>query len=259
MAGTIDSPFVYFIGTAGAGKSRLTAAMQRWMTEQQHDSVVVNLDPGAEELPYVPDVDIRDWIRLDDVMVKYGLGPNGAQVAAADMLAVRAGELVEILEGFETDYYLLDTPGQTELFVYREAGKFLVEALSERPLIAFCVDPFLAKDANGFAAQLLLCATTQFRFRTPVLNVLTKTDLVKDEDLQRIRGWSDDIDTLYDALTAKPGDTFQHLNTATVGLLKEFGTYAKLTPTSAETFEGLDDLYTVIQQNYMASEDLARR
>ena len=87
--------FVYFIGTAGSGKSTLTYSFQQWMNNRGLDAITVNLDPGAENLPYVPDVDIRDWISLKEIMDSYGLGPNGAQIAAADMLALNIDDFYQ--------------------------------------------------------------------------------------------------------------------------------------------------------------------
>jgi len=80
--------FLYLIGTAGSGKSTLAHTFKQWTNVHGIDSVVVNLDPGAENLPYSPDVDIRDWISLKEIMDDHGLGPNGAQVACADLIAM---------------------------------------------------------------------------------------------------------------------------------------------------------------------------
>ena len=82
-----DIIFIYLIGTAGSGKSTLTHNFQEWMSLRGFNAITVNLDPGAENLPYTPDVDICDWISLKEIMDSYGLGPNGAQIACADMLA----------------------------------------------------------------------------------------------------------------------------------------------------------------------------
>jgi len=122
--------FLYFIGTAGSGKSTLTHIFKQWMNHRGLDAVTVNLDPGAENLPYVPDVDIRDWISLKEIMDSYELGPNGAQIACADMIALNTEDIKKSIESFKTDYILIDTPGQLELFVFREAGKFIVKFLS---------------------------------------------------------------------------------------------------------------------------------
>ncbi|HKZ63876.1 MAG TPA: ATP/GTP-binding protein, partial [Thermoplasmata archaeon] len=71
---------LYFIGTAGSGKTALTQAFRVWMESQGLDALQVNMDPGVDSLPYEPAVDIRDWIRLDEIMRERGLGPNGAQI-----------------------------------------------------------------------------------------------------------------------------------------------------------------------------------
>ena len=93
--------YLYFIGTAGSGKSTLTSIFKQWMTNQGLDSITVNLDPGAKNLPYSPDVDIRDWISLKEVMKEYNLGPNGAQIACADMIALNTSDVKESIEKFK--------------------------------------------------------------------------------------------------------------------------------------------------------------
>ncbi len=70
--------FIYFVGTAGSGKSTMVQAYKEWLDHNGIDSIIVNLDPGADSLPYEADIDIREWIDLGGVMDEYALGPNGA-------------------------------------------------------------------------------------------------------------------------------------------------------------------------------------
>ncbi|HEV8361667.1 MAG TPA: ATP/GTP-binding protein [Candidatus Thermoplasmatota archaeon] len=259
MADT-DGVFLYLVGTAGSGKSRLTAGLQRWMQEHSLDAIAVNLDPGAESLPYVPDVDIRDWVKVRDIMAQHGLGPNGAQVAAADMLALQAEDVMEAIGSFRSDLVLLDTPGQMELFVFREAGRHIVERFAPgRSALAFLVDPFLARNPAAFVTQILLAATTQFRFQVPMVNVLTKTDLLQPEELEKLQRWMEEPDELHDAIAADEPTMYHHLNTSIFRVLEELGTYTRLTPASAETLEGLDDVYAFLQNAFAGAEDLAPR
>ncbi|MGQ0536428.1 MAG: ATP/GTP-binding protein [Methanobacteriota archaeon] len=248
--------FVYLIGTAGSGKTRLAHAMKTWLSEHGLDAATVNLDPGAERLPYAPDVDVREWIRLADVMDQHGLGPNGAQVAAADMLAARVKDLEEAIEETPATYYIMDTPGQTELFVFREAGKFLVESSGPRTFVAFLIDPFLARDPSGLVSQLLLSATTQFRFQRPMVNVLSKADLLSGDDLSTLLSWTEDLDRLYDLLVSERATMYAQLNTAALDMLKSFGNSVRVVPTSSESLEGVEQLYTLVQSTFFASEDL---
>ena len=96
--------FVYFIGTAGSGKSTLTGSLKRWTELKGLDAITVNLDPGAENLPYEPDVDIRDWISLEEIMDSHELGPNGAQIACADMVALNTPDIKESIDMPVIDY-----------------------------------------------------------------------------------------------------------------------------------------------------------
>ncbi|MBQ2486670.1 MAG: ATP/GTP-binding protein [Candidatus Methanomethylophilus sp.] len=60
--------FLYFVGTAGSGKSTLVQAYKEWLDSADISSIIVNLDPGSDATPYEPDIDIRDWISLGNVM-----------------------------------------------------------------------------------------------------------------------------------------------------------------------------------------------
>ena len=249
--------YVYVVGTAGSGKSRFTAAFQRWLKQEGLDCVTLNLDPGAEMLPYQPDVDIRDWIRLSDVMDQYELGPNGAQIMAADLVALRLGEIEAVLQEFRGPVVLVDTPGQTELFVFRESGRITMELLAPgRSVIIFLLDPFLAKKPSAFVSMLMLSATTQFRFQVPLVNVVSKRDLLKPEELERIKGWSESADELEDALAAEKADLYTQMSTDAYRILDAMQGVTKAYPVSGESLEGMEDVYAHIQALFHAGDDL---
>ncbi|MEM2564989.1 MAG: ATP/GTP-binding protein, partial [Candidatus Bathyarchaeia archaeon] len=77
----------FIIGTAGSGKSLLTASFSEWLKVNEQNVATLNLDPGVIRLPYTPDIDIRDYITIDEIMEEYELGPNGALIMAADLIA----------------------------------------------------------------------------------------------------------------------------------------------------------------------------
>ena len=79
-------PVLFVVGTAGAGKSSLVTAFQRWARFLEVDALAINLDPGAEKVDYDTEFDVRELISLSDVMIEYELGPNGAQILAADLV-----------------------------------------------------------------------------------------------------------------------------------------------------------------------------
>jgi GTPase SAR1 family protein len=249
--------FVYFIGTAGSGKSTLTYNFQKWMNHRGLDAITVNLDPGAENLLYEPDIDIRDWISLKEIMDSYGLGPNGAQIACADMLALNTEDIKKSIESFKTDYVLMDTPGQLELFVFREAGKYIIKFLNpDRSIIAYLLDPALAKTASGFVSQLLLSISTNFRLGQSQVNILSKADMLSDKELKKIEKWANDPEKLGSALLNEEASIYREISEEILRLINEFESQSKIFPTGKEGFFGVEDLYTQIQLQFEGGEDL---
>ncbi len=249
--------YIYFIGTAGSGKSSLVQAFQDWMGHRSLETMTLNLDPGADFVPYTPDVDIRDWIHLDEVMKEYSLGPNGAQVVASDLMAVNAKEWTEAVKGFGSNYCLIDTPGQMELFAFRQSSTSIVEQLGpEDSFILFLSDPTLAKTPNGFVSDLMLAGVTQFRFSLPLLNVLSKADLLTPDEIVSLQNWSRDPYALYNALTEKEISSQSIMSIEFLKAMESVGMYKELTPVSAEDETGMEDIYSAIQHVFEGGEDL---
>lgn len=233
-------------------------AFQQWMNAQGLDCVTVNLDPGAESLRYAPDLDVRDYIRLDEIMAEQDLGPNGAQVAAADMLALNANELSDVLEKFRTNYILLDTPGQIELFTFRASGPALIDAFGrEDTALVYLNDPALVKSPSGFVSSVLLSATVQFRHGVPFVNALSKADLLSEPELERILKWSLDPMALYEALFEEGTTPKTLLDVEFLKAMESIGVYRRVHPVSSEIAFGFEEVYSQVQQVFEGGEDLS--
>ncbi len=249
--------FTYVIGTAGSGKSTLTSFCKRWMEVRGIDAIIVNLDPGAENLPYDPDIDIRDWITLSEVMDEHHLGPNGAQIACADMLALNTDDIKKSLESFRSDYIFVDTPGQLELFVFRQSGKFIIDSLQpKKSVVAYLIDQNLAKNPHFFVSQLLLSLTTNYRLGIPQINLLSKSDLLNQDEIERLLGWAQDPDLLEQALSMQHASIYREINEEIIRLIAHFQSQGPLIPTGKEDLLGIDDLYTTIQLLFEGGEDV---
>ena len=250
---------LYFIGSAGSGKSSLTGAFAGWMQNQKYSAITVNLDPGIENSPYVPDVDIRDWIKLRDIMQERGVGPNGAQIIAADMLALNITEIKETIESYETDYVIFDTPGQMELFVLRQSGKFLIDRLgADRSIIGFLYDPVISKTPAGLISLMLQAASVQVRFNVPFMGILNKSDLLNGGELGKILDWSTDLMALEDAIHDERPTFHSQLSIEFLSALKSFGASQKIIPVSSKYGSGMEDIYNVAQQVFCGGEDMGK-
>jgi hypothetical protein len=250
---------LYFVGTAGCGKSTLTNAFQLWLQNQGYDAVTVNLDPGADSLLYAPDVDVRDWIKLTEVMEQYGLGPNGAQVVAADMLALNIKEISQVVAGYDTDYVLIDTPGQLELFTFRQSSRVVIEDLSgDMAMLAYLFDPAIAKTPNGFVSSLMLAATVHFRLPVPAMALLAKADMLTEPEREKVELWGKDYYALFNALLDESIDSQTQVSVEFLQALETVGGGRDLVAVSSDTGEGLEDIYSAAQQVFEGGEDIER-
>ncbi len=251
---------LFVVGPAGSGKSTFTAAFRDWMIKNEYDVITVNLDPGAETLPYNPDVDIRDIIDLSSIMNEYGLGPNGAQIVAADMIANFVEELKGEIDSYEADYVIYDTAGQIELFAFRAASKFIVDYLGgKNSILAFLFDPALAKSPSGYVSLLILSSSVYFRFYIPFINILSKVDIVEDRDLENIARWSENWNHLYDSLLSENPSMQKELSIELFKALENINAFRTLIPTSARMLYGYEDVYSTIQLTFAGGEDLEKR
>jgi len=252
--------YLYFIGTAGSGKSSLVQAFGEWLDSNGINSIIVNLDPGADFIPYQADVDIRDWIHLDEIMRDYSLGPNGAQIVASDLMAVNSKEWVPTVKKMETDYCLIDTPGQMELFAFRQSSAALIDELGrEDSFLVFLSDPTLARTPNGFVSDMMLCGITQFRFSLPILNVLSKSDMLKEEEMEELANWSRDSYALYNSLTDRDMSSQSVISIEFLKAMESVGMYKELSPVSALEGTGMEDIYNAVQQYFEGGEDAGSR
>ncbi|AGB05349.1 small G protein, GTPase SAR1 [Aciduliprofundum sp. MAR08-339] len=251
---------LFVVGPAGSGKSTFTAAFRDWMIKNEYDVITVNLDPGAETLPYNPDVDIRDIIDLSSIMNEYGLGPNGAQIVAADMIANFVEELKGEIDSYEADYVIYDTAGQIELFAFRAASKFIVDYLGgKNSILAFLFDPALAKSPSGYVSLFILSSSVYFRFYIPFINILSKVDIVEDRDLENIARWSENWNYLYDSLLSENPSMQKELSIELFKALENINAFRTLIPTSARMLYGYEDVYSTIQLTFAGGEDLEKR
>jgi len=181
------------IGTAGSGKTSLTYALSVYLEEKNEDYAIINLDPGIRDntLPYAPDIDIRDYVRVEEIMAQYDLGPNGALIASMDLILNYVMEIREQVKDLAPDVLLIDTPGQMEIFAYRPTGPTIIDTLlsieGTRKAVVFIFDPFLCTVSPGsLLSILLLSESVYWRFELPMVHVLSKIDLFPTEEIDKI-------------------------------------------------------------------------
>ena len=239
----------FIIGTAGSGKSLLTAAYSEWLKMQKQDVATVNLDPGVLELPYSPDVDVRDYIDVVSLMDEYKLGPNAALIMAADLIAEEIGKITAEIEALNPDIVLVDTPGQMELFAFRASGPYIVSEMTKEPkAIIYLFDSVFCLNPLNYVSNLFLSAAVYNRFLTPQIHVLSKCDLIDSENVNRIVDWSAKPKMLEDAIEQKLSGTKRILSREIMKAIYNLGMRFLLIPVSAKTNEGMINLNVALER-----------
>ncbi len=245
---------IFLTGTAGSGKSTLCSVLHPWYEDKNATVASVNLDPGVQELPYEPDIDIRDFIDLSTVMQNYQLGPNGALIMAADLIATRLNDVQESLDSINPDYAIFDTPGQVELFAYRNSGPYLVDNLqSDGKTVLFLFDSTLVSTPSNFVSIALLGASIQLRLKVPQISVLSRKDLL-GPNLRKVLSWASNVLLLEDALRQESKQTYE-LDAFVLRDLARTGLAHELYPVSSNRREGIMDLSAVITRQLSQGEE----
>jgi GTPase SAR1 family protein len=115
-------PFAQLVlGSPGCGKSTYCDGMHQFLGAIGRACSVVNLDPANDHTNYPAALDIRNLIKLEEIMKDDKLGPNGGILYALEELEHNFEWLEEGLKEFSEDYILFDCPGQVELYTHHNS------------------------------------------------------------------------------------------------------------------------------------------
>jgi GTPase SAR1 family protein len=184
------------MGPAGSGKSTYCQAMQYHAQTlggaRKRTIHVANLDPAAEDFGYQLAFDIRDLISVEEVMEELNLGPNGGLVYCMEYLLSNLDWLQEHLDSFGDDEYLiLDCPGQLELYTHIPLMRNLIDRMrmwgyAHTMAAVFLLDATFVADTSKFLSGSLLSLSAMIALELPHTNVLTKCDLLTEEEVEDI-------------------------------------------------------------------------
>ncbi|KAK2962086.1 putative GPN-loop GTPase 3 [Blattamonas nauphoetae] len=170
------------LGPAGCGKSTYCNIMYEHLLASRRTSHVINLDPGAEEFKYPATVNVRDYIKVEDVMESMKLGPNGSLVYCLEYLLQDVSWLLDQISDFDDDYLIIDLPGQIELYTHMDLIRQFTELLQTRLNYHVCclylIDSHFIVDSSHFISGSLSALSAMVRLETPHINILTKCDLL---------------------------------------------------------------------------------
>ncbi len=247
---------VVMLGPAGSGKTTLAAALGKWIERKQFIRVgYVNLDPGVKKLPYKPHVDAREYVTVEDVMEKYGLGPNGALIKSVDIVAEHRGEIRERIAKLPYPYIIVDTPGQMELFLFREAGPLFIDEFRSIgfPVAALIYDPLSVVKPEDIVGLRLLAMAVQFRLGLDAVPVLNKADLLSPES--PVADLLEDSVKLREVIGGGEG-VYAEVAEKLLDVLDEYKLATRIPKVCAVSGEGVEEVYDMLHEIYCSCGDM---
>ena len=247
---------IYITGTAGSGKSLLTSNLLQWYIDHDNSPITLNLDPAVTELPYLPDVDIRNHIDINNIIETYGLGPNGAIIMSHDLIGTKIQDIQLEVDELNPDYILIDTPGQIELFAYRSSGNYFISNFqADSKTSIFIMDGVLVSSPINFVSLSLLSASINLRLKTSQINVLSKRYLIID-NLENILEWAHSDTALLEALDKENNQEFSLLSKDIIKIISQNGLNQELLAISNLTLNGLIELSSVLSRILNQGEEI---
>jgi len=181
-------------------------------------------------------------------MEKYGLGPNGALIMAADLIADEIENISKDIEDANADIVLVDTPGQMELFAFRASGPYIVNALTREPkAMVYLFDAVFSINPFNYVSNMFLSAAVYNRFFQPQVHLLSKCDLLPKKEVERITDWSANPRTLENSIEQLEG-TKRLFSRNIMHAISQLGLKFLLIPVSAKTNEGLINFNTTLER-----------
>ena len=247
---------VLILGSAGAGKTTLTGALCDWINSEEYSSAsCVNLDPGAEQIPYSPVWDIRNIFTVREIMRKYNLGPNGALLKSMDLLLEMSDSIIkEITTITDSEYLVIDTPGQLEIFTFRDVGENFVKKLSEKitTIGLFLIDGELFKSVTRLLVSQLLGLSAELNLSVPLIHIINKGDLVNRKLVEKIDNEKDTIRLIID----EKGGSLIDLGIGIYKIIRELKAATRPILVSAKNRTSLDELFDAMHEVFCTCGDM---
>lgn len=253
----------------GSGKTTFMQRINAHLHSKNQPPYVLNLDPAVLSVPFEANIDIRDSINYKEVMKQYHLGPNGGILTSLNLFATKVDQILSLMEKRSKPspdmktrpprHFLIDTPGQIEVFVWSASGSILLESLASSfpTVIAYIIDTPRTSSTSTFMSNMLYACSILYKTKLPMILVFNKTD-VQDADFAK--EWMTDFEKFQEALRKEEergafgGEGFgggsgymsSLLNSMSL-MLEEFYSHLSMVAVSSTTGDGVDDFFEAVE------------
>ena len=176
------------IGAPGSGKTTYIKSMKDFYSQCGRKTLTINLDPANDNKTFNFDIDIRNLINLEEVENKLKLGPNGSFLYCINFLNENISWIDEQINQekyTEYFYYLIDTPGQIEIFTISPEFKNICDYITntKKLNIKLCcvnlIECINMCDMPKYIFSIFSVLNSMLNLALPQVNFISKCDLIK--------------------------------------------------------------------------------
>ncbi len=215
---------------------------------------MINLDPAVLELPYEPNIDIRDTVDYKGVMKEYQLGPNGGIMTALNLFTTKFDQVLNLLEEKQKSedvedkpsHVVVDTPGQIEIFTWSASGAIISESLASLfpTAVVYVIDTERCKSPSTFMSNMLYACSIMYKTRLPFIVVFNKIDL---EPCNFAMEWMKDFTAFQEALSGDESYMASLVHSMSL-VLEEFYQELNVVGVSSLTGEGMVEFMEALER-----------
>jgi GPN-loop GTPase len=255
---------------SGSGKTTFVQRINNYLHTKKQRPYVLNLDPAVLSVPFETNIDIRDSINYKEVMKQYHLGPNGGILTSLNLFVTKIDQILGLMErrskpGPDSTtqppkHFLVDTPGQIEVFVWSASGSILLESFASSfpTVIAYIIDTPRTSRTSTFMSNMLYACSILYKTKLPMILVFNKTDV---QDAEFAREWMTDFEKFQNALREEEtqgvfggeglgggsGYMSSLLNSMSL-MLEEFYNHLDMVAVSSMTGDGIEEFFEAVEK-----------
>lgn len=168
---------------------------------------------------------------------------------AADLVADSIEKISSEVEELGSDIVLVDTSGQMELFAFRASGPYITSELTKATkAIVYLFDAVFSVNPQNYVSNMFLAAAVYNRFLFPQLHLLSKCDLLPEEETKKIVDWSANQALLENSIDERLEGTKRLLSRNMAKAIHQLGLKFPLIPISSKTEDGMINFNTAIER-----------
>ena len=168
-------------------------------------------------------------------------------MTALNLFATRFDKVMDFVEQRATqglEYFLIDTPGQMEIFTWSASGAIITETLATAfpTVIVYVMDTPRNQSSATFMSNMLYACSILYKMKLPLVVVFNKTDVASSDTCM---AWMQDFEAFQAALQEEKS-YMGTLAQSMALMLEEFYKTLTAVGVSALTGDGIDAFFHAV-------------